>query len=150
MTDNYIAVTRRIPAPADRLFALLTDPARHPDIDGSGMVREAVSPRRVTSVGDDFIMRMHHAELGDYQMTNHVIAFEPSRRIEWMPEPIDGEPGRYRWGYELESEGPDATVVTEIFDCAESPEWLKEATRGGEGWREAMETSLALLEQLSC
>ena len=149
MTDNSIAVSRQIPASPDKLFAILADPARHPEIDGSGMVREAVSPRPVTAVGDDFVMRMHHDEFGDYQMTNHVVAFEPGRRIEWMPERIGAEPGRYRWGYELTPDGSDATVVTETFDCAASPDWLKEATQGGEGWREAMQASLARLEQLS-
>jgi hypothetical protein len=149
MTKNSIAVSRRIPASADKLFALLADPAHHPEIDGSGMLREAVSPRPVTSVGDDFVMKMHHHEFGDYEMTNHVIAFDPGRRVEWMPERIGGEPGRYRWGYELTPDGSDATVVTETFDCSESPQWLKEATQGGDGWREAMEASLVNLEQLS-
>ena len=149
MTNNSISISRRIPAPADQLFALLANPARHPEIDGSGMVREAVAPRPLTAVGDNFVMKMHHQEFGDYEMTNHVVAFEPGRRIEWMPERVGAEPGRYRWGYELQPDGPDATVVTESFDCESSPDWLKEATQRGEGWREAIEMSLAQLEQLS-
>lgn len=147
---NSIAVTRRIPAPADKLFALLSDPARHTEIDGSGMLRGAVSPRPVLSVDDEFVMKMHHEEFGDYEMTNHVVAFEPGRRIEWMPERVGAEPGRYRWGWQLTPEGPDATVVTESFDCSDSPEWLQEATQGGQGWRDAIEASLAHLEQIGC
>lgn len=147
---NSIAVSRRIPASADKLFTLLSDPARHPDIDGSGMLRGAVSPRPVTSVDDDFVMEMHHDEFGNYEMINRVVAFEPGRRIEWTPERIGAEPGRYRWGWQLTPDGPYATVVTESFDCSASPEWLQEATQGGEGWREAIEASLAHLEQLSC
>src|SRR5580700_3616188 len=122
MTDNSIAVSRQIPASSDRLFALLADPARHPEIDGSGMVRDAVSPRPLTAAGDVFVMKMHHEEFGDYEMSNHVVAFEPGRRIEWMPERIGAEPGRYRWGYVLTPDGAGATVVTETFDCGASPD----------------------------
>ncbi len=149
MTDNSISVSRQIPASADTLFALLADPTRHPEIDGSGMVREAASFQAVTAVGDDFVMKMHNDAYGDYEMTNRVVTFEPGRRIEWMPERVGTEPGGYRWGYELTPEGSDTTVVTETFDCTASPDWLKEATKGGEGWREAMEASLVRLEQLS-
>ena len=44
MADGYVSVSRRIEAPAERLFALLADSANHPLIDGSGMVRGR--PRR--------------------------------------------------------------------------------------------------------
>src|SRR5689334_17022443 len=36
-----IEITRRIEAPAEFLFAILADPATHPGLDGSGMVRAA-------------------------------------------------------------------------------------------------------------
>ena len=44
MADGCVSVSRRIEAPAERLFALLADSANHPLIDGSGMVRGR--PRR--------------------------------------------------------------------------------------------------------
>jgi hypothetical protein len=50
MSDD-IAVSRRIGAPAHALFRLLTDPARHPSLDGSGMLRGAVSDAPITAVG---------------------------------------------------------------------------------------------------
>src|SRR5215471_7457775 len=42
------SVERVIHAPADAIFALLADPSRHKEIDGSGSVREAKqTPQRV-------------------------------------------------------------------------------------------------------
>lgn len=35
--------------------------------------------------------------------------------------------------------------MTEFFDSSASPVWLREATRDGENWREAIEASLANL-----
>jgi hypothetical protein len=55
----------------------------------------------------------------------------------------------YRWGYELVPDGPDATTVTETFDCSRSPDDLRDAVREGEGWRDAMTASLVKLEQLA-
>jgi hypothetical protein len=58
-------------------------------------------------------------------------------------------PARYRWGYELSSDGPGATLVTESFDCSRSPQDLRQAVGDGEGWRDAMTASLARLELLA-
>ena len=40
-SDDTVSVERVIPAPAEKIFDLLADPARHRDIDGSGTVRDA-------------------------------------------------------------------------------------------------------------
>jgi hypothetical protein len=51
---------RRIAAPADRLYALVADPVRHTDIDGSGSLVEAVeisSPVRPLGLCDHFGMK---------------------------------------------------------------------------------------------
>jgi uncharacterized protein YndB with AHSA1/START domain len=158
MADGFVSVTRRIDAPAERLFALLTDSANHPLIDGSGMVREPAPSARLSGIGDSFLMDMHHAQWGDYQMRNEVIEYEAGRRLAWEPtrvadSPEDqadlGDPPHYRWGYELSPDGPGATLVTETFDCTRSPEDLREAVKEGEGWRDAMTASLAKLELLA-
>jgi hypothetical protein len=46
-----VSVSRRIAAPAERLFAVLASPARHPSIDGSGMVRRALTPSPISRAG---------------------------------------------------------------------------------------------------
>ena len=55
----------------------------------------------------------------------------------------------YRWGFEFLPDGPDTTLVTETFDCTRSPDELREAVREGEGWRDAITSSLAKLDQLA-
>jgi uncharacterized protein YndB with AHSA1/START domain len=158
MADGFVSVSRRIEAPADRLFALLTDSANHPLVDGSGMVREPAPAVRVSRAGDSFVMSMHHERFGDYQMRNEVVEYEAGRRLTWEPVRVAaspeeqaeiGAPARYRWGYELSPEGPGATLVTESFDCTRSPQDLREAVQEGEGWRDAMTASLARLELLA-
>ena len=158
MADGFVSVSRRIEAPAERLFALLADSANHPLIDGSGMVREPAPAVRLSRTGDVFLMDMHHDEFGDYQMRNEVVEYEAGRWLVWEParaaaspeeQEAIGGPARYRWGYEFSPDGPGATLVTETFDCSRSPEDLREAVREGEGWRDAMTASLARLEFLA-
>jgi uncharacterized protein YndB with AHSA1/START domain len=155
--ERAVTETRRINAPAETLFALLADPAAHPQIDGTGLVRAALSPGRLTGVGDTFTIAMHNDEMGPYEMTNQVVAFEPDRLIAWEPRltkasrpedraEIGGHP-RHVWGYRLEPTGDGATEVTEFFDCSRSPEWLQAAVRGGQGWVEAIRASLANLDR---
>jgi uncharacterized protein YndB with AHSA1/START domain len=155
-TTNAVSVTRRIAAPAAAIFAVLVDPARHPEIDGSGMVRAARTAGRITGVGDTFVMAMHNDEMGDYEMTNRVVAFEADGHIVWEPflsaasrqEDASevGSSARQRWGYELVPEGAELTVVTETFHCTDSPPWLQKAVRGGQRWLASMAVTLERLE----
>jgi hypothetical protein len=153
-----VAVSRRIEFPADEIFVILSDPARHPEFDGSGMLRAGGTGGSLLGVGDVFTMKMHNDEMGDYEMDNHLVEFETDRRIGWEPSlsaasrPEDiGEIGArlgHRWSYELEPDGEGATVVTERFDCARAPEWLRTAVDNGRRWEESMTISLAKLEGL--
>ncbi|MFJ6216655.1 hypothetical protein ACIQGZ_25500 [Streptomyces sp. NPDC092296] len=89
--EPVVVVSRRIGAPAAGIFRNLADPGRHPDLDGSGMLRGSVFDAVVSGVGDVFVMRMHNERYGDYEMNNHVIAYEPDRRIGWEPRPGRGQ-----------------------------------------------------------
>ncbi len=158
MADGIVSVSRRIEAPAERLFALLADSANHPLIDGSGMVREPAPAVRLSRAGDAFLMNMHHDEFGDYQMRNEVVEHQAGRRLAWEPVRVAaspeeqeaiGDPAWHQWGYELSPDGPGATMVTETFDCSRSPEDLRKAVQEGEGWRDAMTVSLVKLELLA-
>jgi uncharacterized protein YndB with AHSA1/START domain len=113
---DLVSVERIIAAPAAEIFALLADPRRHKDIDGSGTVREAKDLPPRLELGAKFGMSMHRG-IG-YSMTNTVVEYEQDRRIAWQPRP--GFPlsllvGGRIWRYELEPvEG--GTRVTETWD----------------------------------
>ena len=98
-----------IDAPADQVFALLVDPKRHADFDGSGSVKASIRGPERLAKGDRFGMRMR---LGlPYTITNEVVEFEEGRLIGWR------HLGHHVWRYELEPVG-DSTKVTETFDWA--------------------------------
>ncbi len=154
-----VSVSRAIEAPADRLFGLLSDPARHPLIDGSGMLREC-SGGAISRAGDVFTMKMHNAEMGDYEMANHVVVFEPGRRVGWepvltdasRPEDQDGIGDRskpHRWSFELTPLSATSTLVTETYDCTRAPAWLRKVVRGGTRWIPDMTATLEKLDALS-
>ena len=143
MTDRTpVSVSRRIPATPRQIFAILADPSRHPDFDGSGMLRDAIDPAPVSKVGDVFAMKMYHHEFGDYEMNNTVVEHRQDRLIAWEParRDMEAEPWHYRWRYELTPDG-DATVVTESFDLSRSPEEAWRATNDGATWIPAMTAS---------
>ena len=158
-------VRLRIEAPAALLFEILADPRRHVDFDGSEMLRGSVSNRPIAAVGDSFTMKMHR--LGrDYLMVNFVVELERDRRITWEPAPGDletaggdpskvGVPAGYRWGFRLDPDGDEATVVTEIFDCGtEENGWILSNedgawVNGSTPLIESMRSSLERLERIS-
>lgn len=120
-----VEVSQRIGAPAAEIFQILADPRRPRDIDGSGTLRAAAPGAVISAAGDVFVMRMHDPRIGDFEMNNHVVEFQPNRRIGWEPENGRGHPGAdepgagrwRRWTFDLRPDGPDATIVTEIYDC---------------------------------
>ena len=159
--DAYqpVAVSRRICAPAHDIFQVLANPVRHPELDGSGSLRGAVSTGRISGVGDVFVMKMYFAHLGDYEMNNHVVEYEQDRRIGWEPEAGRGHPATamdssdstrwgHRWSYQLTPDGPDATVVTEVYDCSRAPEEERAGMNNGNVWAEAMAETLERLDAL--
>jgi uncharacterized protein YndB with AHSA1/START domain len=156
MTDDEyqpVAVSRRIYAPARHIFQVLADPVRHPQFDGSDSLRGAGTDVVITGVGDVFVMKMYFSHLGDYEMNNHVVEYEHDRRIGWEPEAGRGHPreGRslgQRWSYQLTPDGPDATVVTEIYDCSRAPAEARAGMDNGNVWVESMGKSLERLDAL--
>jgi hypothetical protein len=150
------AVSRRIAASAADIFEILADPKRHLDLDGSGMLRGAVSNAVVSGVGDVFVMKMYFSEYGDYEMNNHVVEYEHDRRIGWEPEAGRGHPDAataaarwgHRWIFDLVPDGPQATIVTEIYDCSRTPHDESASIDNGRVWVEAMTETLERLDKL--
>lgn len=151
-----VTVSRRIGAPAGEIFQVLADPRRHLGLDGSGMLRGAVTDGIVTGVGDVFVMKMYYSEHGDYEMDNHVVDYELNRRIGWEPVAGRGHPDEFsgearwghRWSFDLVEDGPDATIVTEIYDCSGVPVDGRDSMDDGRIWIEAMVATLERLDEL--
>ena len=151
-----VKVSRRIGAPAAMIFRVLADPRRHTELDGSGMLRGTVTMTPISGVGDVFVMKMYFSELGHYEMNNHVVEYEPDRRIGWEPEAGRGHPAAaaaaserrwgQRWSYELVPDGPSATIVTEIYDCSLVPAATRRNMDDGEVWAGDMARTLERLD----
>ncbi len=116
--DSRISASRTIDAPAKDIFLLLSDPARHPEIDASGMVRSLDRGEPVTANGATFMMNMHNETQGDYQMVSTVVGFVPNKLIAWQPAPPETSAYGWEWIYELESTGSNSTDVTLSYDWA--------------------------------
>lgn len=108
-------------------------------------------------VGDVFVMRMNDPRIGDFEMNNHVVEYKSDRRIGWEPEngrghPSEGEAGggRWRrWSFELTPDGPNATMVTEIYDCSRAPEDARIELDCGNVFIGSMAKTLERLDALS-
>jgi hypothetical protein len=158
MITPSVSETRDIDAPAARIFSILSNPAMHPAVDGTGMLRSAADNSPVTSVGDVFNIEMVHWHLGNYVMANHVVEFEQDRLIGWEPivhsyenpeyQQSVGHPGLREWGWQLEPLSDDRTRVTAFFEGSRLPEQLRTFIEDGEFWRPAMVTSLDNLERI--
>jgi hypothetical protein len=120
----------------------VTVPARHQEFDGSESLRGAATATVISGVGDVF-----------------VVEYEPDRRIGWEPEAGRGHPNAapgssaparrgQRWSYHLTPDGPDATVVTEIYDCSQAPEDERAGMDNGKVRIEGMTKTLERLDAI--
>jgi uncharacterized protein YndB with AHSA1/START domain len=145
------SVERVIPAPPEPIFALIADPRRHQDFDGSGTVREAHDVPQNLQLGSKFGMNMEYG--GAYTMENTVIEYEPNRRIAWQARPPRGHGAAWRqlfggriWRYELEPVD-GGTLVRESWDV--SQERNKWAVRFyGSKTKKNMAATLERVEQI--
>ena len=131
MTSERIEVRRTIDADPAAIFAILTDPQGHVAIDSSGMLQSAEG-ERVAAVGDSFVVHMDrealndNPELGRYDVTVRISAFEPGREIAWTIL------GRIRpqighvYGYRLEPVD-GGTLVTSYYDWSNIDEKWRDA-----------------------
>lgn len=112
ISGRTVSASAVVAAPPDEVFALIANPHKHHEFDGSGTVRGAVSGPQRLALGDRFGMSMK-IKL-PYRITNRVVEFEADRRIGWC------HAAKAIWRYELEPV-PGGTRVTETFDYGGSP-----------------------------
>jgi uncharacterized protein YndB with AHSA1/START domain len=131
---QQIAAQRRIAAPAADIFRVITDPRRHVDIDGSGMLLSAPDARPVERVGDTFEMNMDREPLGDipigkYQVLNTVTKFVPDEELAWTIGAAGRTPLGHVYGYRLVPVNAAETEVTSYCDwSAISDKWRERVT----------------------
>ena len=110
IADRRVSASVVVAAPPAEVFALLANPHRHHEFDGSGTVQQATSGPEKLALGDRFGMDMK-IKVG-YRVTNEVVEFEQDRLIAWC------HPAKARWRYELEPvEG--GTRVRESWDISQ-------------------------------
>ncbi len=123
--SEQLKVSGEVPASPEQVFALLADPARHPEIDGADMLRGLAEGGPISGQGQTFTMNMNNSILDDYQVQNTVTVFEPGRRIGWSPTGLAGDnldrlgdmqPGGQSFTFELEPNGSGGTTVTQTYD----------------------------------
>ncbi len=117
-TSKRLVVRRTVQAPSARVFALLADPTRHQEIDGSGMVRSAAAPGPITAAGVVFTMDMHRDARPEpeYRTDNHVLRFKLDRRLAWATAMAGAAPTGFFWEFELQSEDELTTEVVHTYD----------------------------------
>jgi len=109
---RVVSVSREIAAGAERIFALIADPAAQPGWDGNDNLAAAPAGQRVRRAGDMFTMTLTRGAIRE----NHVVEFEEGRRIAWTPAEPGREPPGHLWRWELEPAGPARTRVTHTYD----------------------------------
>lgn len=114
-------VTREVAADAGTVFALLADPRRHPEIDGSDTVRAAAGTSVLTGTGQVFVMSMDqtalgHPEVSDYETENLVVEFVPDALLTWETARPGKHPTGLWWSWALEPLGPGRVRVTHTYD----------------------------------
>ena len=123
MSVSRVSATRRIAAPASNLFQIVSSPAGHVRIDGSGMLEAAPDTAPVAAVGDVFDMDMDRTPLSDipglvkYKVRNTVTQFVPDRLFEWAV----GTPERpnlygHVYGWQIEPVSVTECAVTNYCD----------------------------------
>jgi hypothetical protein len=109
MNRKQVSATKVIGTSQERIFAMLTDPSKHPLIDGTGSVLavQPGGPERLT-LGAQFGMGMRIG--APYKVLNTVVEYNQDRLIAWRH--FNG----HRWRWQLRPLGTATTEVTETFD----------------------------------
>ena len=104
-----VSYTADVNAPAAALYAMVADPRRHHELDGSGTVGNNIDAPEHLVAGARFSTKMAMFGL-PYRITSTVTALKPDELVEWR------HPLGHRWRWEFVAVSPTVTRVTETFD----------------------------------
>ena len=129
-TDDRIAASRTVTASPAEVFRIVTDPAMHVEIDGSGMLEAAPGARRLDAPGDTFVMDMDRESLGDqpmgkYKSVNTVTRIVSDQLLEWNVGLPDQGPFGHVYGWEIAAVSPTETRVTNYCAWPDIPEYAR-------------------------
>ncbi|HEX4433521.1 MAG TPA: SRPBCC family protein [Acidimicrobiales bacterium] len=129
-TADRIAASGTVAATPAAVFRIVTDPAMHVAIDGSGMLEAAPGTKRAEKVGDTFVMDMDRESLGDqpmgkYKSVNTVTRIVPGELFEWNVGLPDQGPFGHVYGWEITAVGPNETLVTNYCAWPDIPEYAR-------------------------
>lgn len=115
--DKKITVSRTVDASAKDIFHVLSDPQRHAELDGSGLIQSDHKTDRITATGQVFTMNMSGEHMGgDYQTENHVTGYDENKLVAWQTAPAGKQPPGWEWMWELTPQGEHSTEVTLTYD----------------------------------
>lgn len=128
--EERIAASRTMAATPAEVFRIVTDPAMHVEIDGSGML-QATGAARLTAPGDIFVMEMDRESLGDvpmgkYQSVNTVTRIVPDELLEWNVGLPEHGPFGHVYGWEITAVGPNETIVTNYCAWPDIPDYARQ------------------------
>ena len=150
--DERWVATRTIDATPAEIFAVLSDPARHPETEPGDWVRDAIDTEKITGTGQIFAMNMYFERVGGaYVIHNHVNIFEQDQAIGWSPGTLDKDgnhkPGGWWWRYDLAPNGAD-TDVTLTYDWSGTPQKFRDEVGPPPPFERAfLDESLAALDR---
>ncbi len=121
--ERVVARQTEVKASATDLFAIVSDPHRHGELDGSGTVKDTVKGPQRLEKGAKFSVGMKQYGV-PYRITSTVTDFvdgEKTKVIEWR------HPMGHTWRWEFEENQPGITTVTEAFryGTAKAPKLLE-------------------------
>ena len=128
---DRIAASCTVTASPAEVFRIVTDPAMHVEIDGSGMLQAAPGAKRLEAPGDTFEMDMDREPLGDvpmgkYKALNTVTRIIPDELLEWNVGSSDRGPYGHVYGWEITAVGPGETEITNYCEWPNVPEKARE------------------------
>jgi len=129
-SEERIAASRTVPASPGEVFLIVTDPAMHVEIDGSGMLEAAPGAQRLEAPGDTFVMDMDRESLGDqpmgkYKSVNTVTRIVPDQLLEWSVGLPEHGPFGHVYGWQITAVSPGETTVTNYCEWPDIPEFAR-------------------------
>ena len=149
MSERF-EVQRTIPADPATIFAVVSSPAGHVQIDASGML-QSYTGEPAKALGDTFVIHMDRESLGDLPMGKYdvivtITGYEQDRFISWEVSGKDHPSIGHFYGYRLEAVD-GGTRVTSIYDWANIGEQWKATGMWPIIPESALKATLGILER---